>query len=364
MSSFNINKLFLILSLLILNFIGMIHCSYQPDNFNFKYPALEQPDDQILIEKRNQFEFTNVYNEKDTVRLNEIFPQNKIFYVYPHNSRSGTCYNDAMRRTLALSGEQFNELTSSMISCEDWIKILRMPYKYFDQIKCPQLNCLATYSQNNNNFDILHMATATHNNKFISKGGSTNVIIQHDPWSLPMMYGDRMCSWKLKEKYSGNEQNKNLLFIKLRHKIKTSLDMKNKLQAYNQTLLTSLDHCLIDRILIAIMGINLNVRNGLGETPAIVAAKNKKYDIALLYLDYGANVNLQDNNGKTLLMIAINQEHQQFMQLLFEYKANPYIKDNNGQTALIHAAQLKNKTILTALMEYHRCLAKLCLDKM
>ncbi len=207
MSSFNKNKLFLIPSLLILNFIGMIHCSYQPDNFNFQYPALKQPNDQNLIEKRKQFTASENSNIPTMLK---IFPNTSaIIKFFLPSSKPGVCYNWAIKKTLGLTDKQFRKIESLIVGCEDWVKIIGMPYDFFDQIKEPHPECLATYTSAEDNFHILHMAVTSDNGQLLSKLGTRNFILQHDAWKIDHRYGDQLHFWQLKQEYCNN---KKLLF--------------------------------------------------------------------------------------------------------------------------------------------------------
>ena len=100
------------------------------------------------------------------------------------------------------------------------------------------------------------------------------------------------------------------------------------------------------------LGVKLNVQNFSGETPLIVAIKNKQYDIAVYLLTLSnknlltkdlVNINAQDNNGNTALHIAAMNNQFKINHLLFYNKAGINIQNKKGQTPLISAIVARNK---------------------
>ena len=108
-----------------------------------------------------------------------------------------------------------------------------------------------------------------------------------------------------------------------------------------------------------LLGVKLNGRNLIGETPLITAIKTKHYNIALCLLTLPnpaksiqtlLNINAQDNNGNTALHFAAVQNQFKISHLLFYNKASINIQNKKQQTPLISAVIAKNNLIAQQLI--------------
>ena len=76
----------------------------------------------------------------------------------------------------------------------------------------------------------------------------------------------------------------------------------------------------------------LNIRNGFGHTPLMIASKYGYTDKVRIILDCGANPDLFDNDGNTALMISAKYNRGDIIKLLIDAKADLKLKNFNGQT--------------------------------
>lgn len=72
-----------------------------------------------------------------------------------------------------------------------------------------------------------------------------------------------------------------------------------------------------------------------GETPLIMAVKNKQTEMVEFLLSRGADVNAQNKKGDTALMSASTSSDFDLMKILLDHHADPNIRSNDEQTALI-----------------------------
>jgi ankyrin repeat protein len=82
---------------------------------------------------------------------------------------------------------------------------------------------------------------------------------------------------------------------------------------------------------------DINIKNGLGNTPIITASINGYARITKLLIDNDADINIRNDFGKTALMCAAHNNHINIMKILIERGANINIKDNTGKTARDYA---------------------------
>lgn len=86
-------------------------------------------------------------------------------------------------------------------------------------------------------------------------------------------------------------------------------------------------------------GASLDLGNNNGETPIMLAIKNKYFDMGnLLFKSKKFNVNQADNNGKTLLMYAIDSGNIKLVKSLIKRDADIYAKTNKGVDVLDYAS--------------------------
>jgi ankyrin repeat protein len=91
------------------------------------------------------------------------------------------------------------------------------------------------------------------------------------------------------------------------------------------------------RFLIA-QGADLNVANGGGDTPLIIAARIGFAEGADALLGRGAQVDKPNRRGETALIIAVQQRNLPLIRLLAERGANPDRTDNaTGRSARDYA---------------------------
>lgn len=312
MSLYNNKKLFFLLPLLILNFISnTVQASLVPKNFSWKYNPFKQPDDQNLIERRNRFTKSSI-------------SPNQIVQSFSQGSRPGVCYHFAIKQSLELTAEQLKKIESLIVGCFDWVEIIGMPYYFFDQIKEAQPNCLATYTKNDDIFHILHMATVTHKNQYISKLSTDDIAIQHDAWEIYNQYGNQIHFWQLKQEYRNDKEH---LFKTLLNIISCSNEMKELLCLCTKAFLTSDNYEASECILKSTMGLDIDARDNNSQTALMLAAQKGNIKLIELYMQHGANINLQDNNGNTAFSLAKRNNHLSVVSLLLNSNANLAIKN-------------------------------------
>ena len=82
-------------------------------------------------------------------------------------------------------------------------------------------------------------------------------------------------------------------------------------------------------------GADVNVQDGTGATPLIIAAKSGNNAMMKLLIEKGADVNANTFYIKqTALMIASHQVNMEAIELLLAHSADINISDTHGQTAL------------------------------
>jgi len=81
-------------------------------------------------------------------------------------------------------------------------------------------------------------------------------------------------------------------------------------------------------------GRNLNFRNYHNETPLIVACDRNLTKVAVKLIKAGVKLDRQDKKGYTALMMSVKNNNQKINNLLIERKANLNLQDNAGNTAL------------------------------
>lgn len=89
---------------------------------------------------------------------------------------------------------------------------------------------------------------------------------------------------------------------------------------------------------------DVDAQTANGATALLVAARDRRYDLAKELLNHGASVNIRDNEGTTTLIAAAPDDDSslpadtRLMALLIEHGADVNAADTNGWTALMSAA--------------------------
>lgn len=100
-------------------------------------------------------------------------------------------------------------------------------------------------------------------------------------------------------------------------------------------------------------GADLNVRNGIGSTPLMIAVTQEKSDTVQLLLANGAKVNSQQNDGYTALMYAISGGDTKIIQILLDSHADVNrLRNKQGYTALSLAEVRHDAEIVKVLKRY------------
>ncbi|KAE9005340.1 hypothetical protein PR003_g14826 [Phytophthora rubi] len=89
---------------------------------------------------------------------------------------------------------------------------------------------------------------------------------------------------------------------------------------------------------------DVNVANGIGCTPLIIACQRGRADIAKLLLDNGATVNRKTSDGRTALVLLKEEGHIEIIRLLLGHDVDVNVQDSDVQTALM--IQRPRKTAL------------------
>jgi len=97
---------------------------------------------------------------------------------------------------------------------------------------------------------------------------------------------------------------------------------------------------------------NINLANGDGNTPLILACQNDSINVAKLLVDHGADVNARNSIDQTsALPVTINNCNYSLMKYLLDHQANIDIVNVRGETPLILACKINNKYMAEYLLE-------------
>lgn len=94
---------------------------------------------------------------------------------------------------------------------------------------------------------------------------------------------------------------------------------------------------------------DLNIPNGSGVTPLMIAILKSRVSMVKMLIDAGANINLQTKNGDTALMVAVSNDN--ILQLLIDAKADLNIQDCDGNTVLSLAVRNSHPSAVKMLID-------------
>lgn len=94
---------------------------------------------------------------------------------------------------------------------------------------------------------------------------------------------------------------------------------------------------------------DINMTNGQGKSPLILAVEDKDLDLADLLLQNGADVDLKDRSGRTALMYAVTHASSFMVRLLLDAGADTSIKNKQGVTVTDLAKRRGNERIISLL---------------
>ncbi len=317
------SKLFLILVACVMSPSNWMICMEPGQNvpyfqWTLKYKPQRQPEDSELTKKRNQCISMLSDNPQ---HIKSLFPDIVLTKERFSNWR-GVCYTTAMKGTLGLPEEKFKELEKSIIGCQDWVHIIGMPYKYFDQKKNPQPGYLATYAPHDNTLDICHFGVVTPEGRIRSRMGTVSFILIHDTWHLPDDMGNEVCYWKPKKKY---RTDKELLFKDLMAAC-SSQEMNQMIETRRKNFFLIAKGYIAQEeddpfdlayhSLKTVVGIDINARNNDNETVLMIAARRGDIDLVNLYIAHGAEISLKNNQGETAIDIAKKRGHNKVVNYL------------------------------------------------
>ncbi|KAG6618821.1 TKL protein kinase [Phytophthora cinnamomi] len=95
----------------------------------------------------------------------------------------------------------------------------------------------------------------------------------------------------------------------------------------------------------------VNIANGIGWTPLIIASQRGHVDITTLLLEKGVDVNMTTSGGRTALALAADEGHLEVVRLLLSHGADVNASDAENQTALMKAANRGNGEIVRLLLD-------------
>lgn len=99
-------------------------------------------------------------------------------------------------------------------------------------------------------------------------------------------------------------------------------------------------------------GANVDIRNGLGETPLMWAVYYNHINVIKCLVRNGADVNAQRNDGYTALMRAVGCDYISIVRYLVNNGADVNARDNAGYTALEYAI-LRDRRKAAEYLERH-----------
>lgn len=275
----------------------------------FTFQPLSAPRDKGLKAKRQSC--------KTSGNIFTIFPKNTLIRKEKKGERLGVCYTVAMEKALGLSDKQFATIKESIMGLEDWVTIIGMPYKFFNQQQTPQAGHLAAYSKGS--YLIHHFGNVREDGRIRSKMGTSKYIVAHGYWDLPD-WGDHLSFWELKPMYDGTD-GKAQLFADIMNVIQNSQRMRPLLEKTQETLFNLAENKKIDKdfrncgynqphyLIKGITGLDLNLPNASGNTALMLAAQCGNLDMVTILLEHNANFKIKNHNGNTALELAEKNNH-------------------------------------------------------
>jgi len=111
---------------------------------------------------------------------------------------------------------------------------------------------------------------------------------------------------------------------------------KNKVYKNIFTPLTYAAYTHIDQVKFLVeRGADINVTDGYGHTPLMIAAGYGKYDTVRYLVEQGADIHLKNIKGYNALLISSKYGQFQIVKYLIEKGANLYEKNNKGDNAFL-----------------------------
>ncbi len=98
-------------------------------------------------------------------------------------------------------------------------------------------------------------------------------------------------------------------------------------------------------------GVDVNFRNGVGQTALMVASWLNRSGIVHRLIDAGADVNIQSNDGYTALMVASDRGYINIVRILLNAGANKDLVNNHGETAVSLARTKQIYNLLLNIVE-------------
>ena len=99
-------------------------------------------------------------------------------------------------------------------------------------------------------------------------------------------------------------------------------------------------------------GATIDCLDGLGQTPLMHAARERKRDTLKLLLDRGAKPEIRDKSGWTPLQWAASKGYTEIVKLLVEGGANPKSENIYGRTPLANALQDGHAGVVAYLLQH------------
>eukprot|EP00833_Pecoramyces_ruminatium_P014841 jgi/Orpsp1_1/1188873/evm.model.d7180000067864.1 len=97
---------------------------------------------------------------------------------------------------------------------------------------------------------------------------------------------------------------------------------------------------------------NINLANGEGNTPLILACQNDIINIPKLLVDYGAEINARNTQDQSsALLVTINSCNYSMMKYLIDHGADINIRNCRGETPLMIACKINNKYMAEYLLK-------------
>lgn len=98
--------------------------------------------------------------------------------------------------------------------------------------------------------------------------------------------------------------------------------------------------------------IDLDITNGVGETPLHVVARKGNWQITRLLLEQGANTDCRNGYGRTPLSYAASNGHVAVVEIRLKHEIEVDSRDNSGQTSLSWAVCLGKQDTMQLLLNH------------